>query len=443
MAYAALLWHNNPAFPHISLFFKLNKTLTGTFMRVFFINARLALISGCLITLFTFSGCSNAVTETSNQLDLTWQEIEQEAAGTNVQFMMWQGSPIINDYINNYVVPRVKELYNINLKISGGQGPEIVQLVMGERQAGVEKGQVDIVWINGETFFQLRKIQGLWGPFVEKLPNATYVDFTNPYISIDFQQPVKYMEAPWGLSQFAMVYDSAKVPNPPATLVELEAYVKANPGTFTISNDFTGMSLLKTMLAEFGGSPNSLDGPFDEAKYAELSSKLWDFINRNKQYFWKEGSTFPSEHSKMDQLFANGELWLTYGFSEGGIEEKVVQGLFPKTTRGYAMKNGTVRNSNYLGITYNSGNKAGALTVINFLLSPEAQLEKAQVSRMNANTVLSIDKLEEPWKSKFENRPKRKYGPNPEDLIDNAIKEPAPEYMIRMYDDFRTEVIEK
>lgn len=412
-------------------------------MHVFLLNAKLTLISVCFFSLLSLSSCNNAPSSTTKYLDLTWQEIETEASTTDVQFMMWQGSPIINDYINNYVVPRVKELYNINLKISGGQGPEIVQLVMGERQAGVNKGQVDVAWINGETFFQLRKIQGLWGPFVEKLPNAAYVDFENEYISIDFQQPVNYMEAPWGLSQFAMVYDSAKVPNPPTTLPELEAYVKANPGTFTISNDFTGMSLLKTMLAEIGGAPNSLDGAFDEAKYNKLSAQLWDFVNRNKQYFWKEGSTFPSEHSKMDQLFANGELWITYGFSEGGIEEKVVQGLFPKTTRGYAMKNGTVRNSNYLGITYNSANKAGALTVINFLLSPEAQLEKAKVDRMNANTVLSTEKLPEEWKVKFENRPKRKYGPNPEDLIENAIKEPAPEYMIRMYDDFRTQVIEK
>lgn len=143
------------------------------------------------------------------------------------------------------------------------------------------------------------------------------------------------------------------------------------------------MTLLKAFLAELGGSPNSLDGSFDQQKYDTLSNQLWQWINENKQYFWKEGSTFPKEHSRMDQMFASGELLLSYGFAEGGIEEKVIQGLFPKTTRGYAWKNGTVLNSNYLGITYNAKNIAGALTVINFLLSPEAQLKRlTRVVRM-------------------------------------------------------------
>jgi putative spermidine/putrescine transport system substrate-binding protein len=373
----------------------------------------------------------------------TWETIEQQANSSTVNFMMWQGSPIINNYINNYVAPQVKNRYNIDLKISGGQGPEIVQLVMGEKEAGVSEGQIDMVWINGETFFQLRKIQGLWGPFVDKLPNAELIDFTDPIISIDFQQPINGMEAPWGLSQFALVYDSAKVAIPPKDLASLEDYLKKYPGTFTLSNDFSGMSLLKSFLAELSGSPSGLNGPFDEIKYEKLSHELWAYLNKNKQYFWKSGTTFPKEHSKMDQLFASGELNLTFGFSEGAIEEKVEQGLFPKSTKGYAWLNGTVMNSNYLGILENARNKAGAMQVINFLLSPEAQFKKADPEGMNVNTVLDIKKLPKEWQDKFGTIAERKYGPTLKDLAPFAIQEPAPEYMIRLFEDFRTFVIEK
>ena len=94
--------------------------------------------------------------------------------------------------------------------------------------------------------------------------------------------------------------------------------------------------MLKSFLAELGGGPTSLDGPFDENKYQNLSKKLWAYLNKHKTKFWKEGRTFPKEQSKMGQLFASGELKLVYGFSEGGIEEKVLNGLYPKTTRGYA-----------------------------------------------------------------------------------------------------------
>ena len=372
-----------------------------------------------------------------------WKSIEEKGTGSTVNFMMWQGSPVINDYINNYVIPTVKDKYDITLKISGGQGPEIVQLAMGEKQAGIDRGQVDMVWINGETFFQLRSIKALWGPFVAQLPSAKLVNFDDPFIGIDFQQDVAGMEAPWSVGQFAFVYDSAKIETPPSTIPELEAYIKMYPGTFTISNDFTGMTLMKSLLAELGGSPTSLNGEFDEEKYNRLSAQMWEWINANKKYFWKEGRTFPKEQSIMSQLFANGELNITAGFSEGGIEERVSSGLYPKTTKAYAWKNGTIKNSNYLGILSNAPQKAGAMQVINFLMSPEAQLKKNDPKGMDSNTILDLNKLTDEWKSKFEQSPKREYGIEVAELENYAIREPAAEYMIRLYEDFRTNVIEK
>uniref|UniRef100_UPI003593EDF3 extracellular solute-binding protein n=1 Tax=Pricia sp. TaxID=2268138 RepID=UPI003593EDF3 len=231
--------------------------------------------------------------------------------------------------------------------------------------------------------------------------------------------------------------------NPPTNLSQLTEYLDRYPGTFTISNDFTGMTLLKSFMAELGGSPTSLDGSFDEEKYNLLSQKLWEYVNAHKKYFWKEGRTFPKEQSKMGQLYANGELLLVYGFSEGGIEEKVLNGLYAKSTRGYAWENGTIKNSNYLGVLYNAPQKAGAMQVIDFLLSPEAQLKKAEVSGMNSNTVLNIESLPADWQEKFKRSARRQYGPEMKQLEKNAIAEPAPEYMIRLYEDFRKQVIEK
>ena len=354
-----------------------------------------------LILALLSTSCGSDTKRTTLDLENTdWETLVDSTSGKTVNFMMWQGSPVINEYINNYVVPTVKERYGINLQISGGQGPEIVQLVIGEKQAGIAQGQVDMVWINGETFFQLRKLDGLWGPFVDKLPN-------------------------------------------PKNLEELERFVKENPGTFTISNDFTGMTLLKSFMAELGGSPKSLEGEFDQEKYDRLSTKLWDFINQNKKYFWKSGETFPKEQTKMKQLFANGELKIAYGYGEGGIEENVRSGLFPNTVKGYAWDNGTIKNSNYLGILQNAPQKAAAMQVINFLISPEAQLKKASPEGMNANMVLDIDRLPEAYQKLHAETKTRKYGPSMDDLKEHVIQEPAPEYMIKLYEDFRTAVIEK
>lgn len=398
-----------------------------------------------VLVAFFISGCNNQkkTTSTLDPLTLEWAEVLSQARGTEVTFMMWQGSPDLNRYINEYIKPNLEEQYGVALKIVGGQGPEIVQLLMGEKQANVSDGQVDMVWINGETFFQLKAIDGLWGPFLDKLPHSKLIDMSNKFINTDFQKPINGMEAPWSITQFALVHDSIDTPVPPTTLTELANFVQQNPGSFTISNDFSGMTLLKSFLAELSGSPTGLDGPFDEAKYNDLSQKLWSWINQNKRNFWKKGETFPTEHTKLNQMYANGEIKISYGFGEGGIDDKITQGLIPKSTKAYPWKNGTIKNTNYLGIVSNSGNKAGAMVAINYFLSPDAQFKKAEVSGVNANSVLSYDLLSVEDKARYNQLPKRIYGPSIEALKDYAIQEPDPQYMIKLYEDFRKYVIEK
>jgi putative spermidine/putrescine transport system substrate-binding protein len=224
---------------------------------------------------------------------MAWAEIEQAAQGSSLQLMMWQGDPFINRYVSEYLQPQLKERFGIELQVSSGQGPAIVSNLMTEIEAGKDESEIDLVWINGETFFQLRQIDALHGPFTQQLPNAQYIDFDNKFIGQDFQQPIDGFECPWGNVQLAIIYDSLRTPEPPRSLEALEAYVKAHPGKFTIPNEFTGMTLLKSWLIAFAGGQDALNGPFDEAKYEKHSATLWAYVNRLKPYFWKQGETFP------------------------------------------------------------------------------------------------------------------------------------------------------
>ena len=194
----------------------------------------------------------------------TWEEMVAAGSNTTVHLMMWQGDPFINSYIQQFVKPRVKELYNIDLQVAGGQGNQIVSLLMTEKEAGKRSSAIYMMWINGETFYQLRQIDGLYGPFTDRLPNAALVDWNNPFIGIDFQQPIEGYECPWGNVQMAIIYDSLLTPQPPLTMEALQQYVQENPGTFTIPNDFTGMTLLKAWLIALAGGGDALDGPFSE-----------------------------------------------------------------------------------------------------------------------------------------------------------------------------------
>ncbi|MEZ4921154.1 MAG: ABC transporter substrate-binding protein [Saprospiraceae bacterium] len=388
--------------------------------------------------------CSNPSQQSDfDVLGSNWEAIEEQAKGSTVQLMMWQGDPLINKYMSGYVVPAVKEKYGIDLKIAPGQGTEIVKVLMAEKEAGTASSKLDLCWINGETFYQLRQLDGLFGPFTNLLPNARYIDFENPFIGTDFQQKTEGFECPWGNVQMTLIYDTTRTPNPPQSLEDWEQYWQTNPGKFTIPNEFTGMTLLKSWLVALAGSRDALNGPFDEAKYNQLSTQLWDFINRNKVHFWRSGETFPESLSACHQLFANGTLDFTMSNNDSEVDNKILQGVFPNTSRAYVPSTGSIQNAHYMGVPTNSANPAGALCVINFLISPEAQLKKMEPEVWGDGTVLSIGRLPENWKERFEAIPGRRYAPARAEISRRAIQEPAPEYMIRLYQDFRKEVMEQ
>lgn len=395
-----------------------------------------------LLLSFVLISCNSSGSKRSDLKSASWDQVLQEAEGQTVNMMMWQGDPNINNYMQNYVVPEVSKRYGIDLEIANGQGNTMVSILMSELEAGKQNSELDLVWINGETFYQLRQIKGLYGPFVSQLPNAQYIDFENPFIKYDFQQPIDGYEVPWGNVQFTMIYDSARLVNPPRTRDALAKYVKEHPGTFTFANDFSGMTFLKSLLIGMAGK-GTLSGEFNEEAYQKYSAQLWDYINRIKPYFWKEGETFPSSVSALHQLFVNGELNFTMSNNDTEVDNKILEGFFPESARAYALQDGTIQNSHYLGIPVNAPHKAAAMVVSNFLISPEAQYRKARPGVWGDGTVLAREKLSKLWKEKFADMPQRTHAPPRDSLQDYALQELAPQYMIRLYEDFREKVIQK
>lgn len=397
-----------------------------------------------LITLILiFSGCSSTSDEAQNSdpVNLTWEQIEARSEGTTVTMMMWMGDPLINEYMSQYVVPDVKNQLGIDLEIVNGQGTQIVSTLMSELESGRDESQIDMMWINGETFYQLRQIDGLYGPFTQTLPNMQYIDMENPYIGIDFQQPVDGYEAPWGNVQFTLIYDPDQVERPPQSFEEFQEWVRLNPGKFAIPTDFSGMTLLKSWMLAMPEDPNLFYGDFKDETYNKYSTRLWQDINTMKQNLWRNGETFPNSVAQLHQLFSNGEVAFTMSNNDSEVDNKISQGVFPEDSRGYVPESGTIQNSHYLGMAKLSDNKAGAMAVINFMISPEAQFEKMKPQVWGDGTVLSIEKLPDEWEERFNNIPGRKKAPDREEIQRRAFMEPAPEYMIRLFEDFRKKVV--
>ena len=384
----------------------------------------------------------SAEKKNDTMMQQSWEQITKKAKGTTVTWMKYTGDKKSNKYINDVLIPGIKEKFDISLKIIPGQSSSIVSTIMSEKEADVEKGQTDMVWINGETFFQIQQFAGLFGPFTYKLPSSAFINYEDPIIKYDFQQEIKGYEAPWGKASFIALTDGAKVKNPPLSMQDFEVYWKANPGKFTLSLDFTGYTLLKTWLIEIAGGSANLKGNFDKKKYDEYSTKLYGFINRNKQYFWKKGETFPESAVTISQLYATGEVNFGFSFGFTAVDKGIKEGLFPKTTIAYVLKAGSIHNASYLAIPFNATNKEGALVVINYLISPEAQIEKSNINNSGGTPIFDITKITPELKAKYEALEKPKYGMTEQQALAKAIVEPHSMYMIKVAEDFRKKVIE-
>lgn len=396
-----------------------------------------------LLASLSLLSCKRPEAESTPQLDSAdWPQIADAARGTTVRMMMWDGDPLINAYMRDYVATELSRKFGVHLEITGGHGSAIVNKLMVELDAGRTVGDIDVVWINGETFYQLRQLKALYGPFTDQLPNNAYIDWNNPYINVDFQQPVEGYECPWGNVQLALIYESKRVTHPPRNKEELLAWVKQNPGRFTFDNGFTGMTFLKSLLYDFAGGRDALHGPYDEAKYQAAAEKLWTYLNELKPHLWKQGRTYPEGVAQLHQLLMNGEVDFSMSNNDGEVDNKVQQGVLPSTARAYVLDTGTIRNSHYLGIPSNAPHKEAALVLINFLISPEAQLKKATPAVWGDGSVLDLDRLEPLWRSSFESVPGRVRVASRSELEKMALMEPAPEFMIRLHEDFRKHIIE-
>lgn len=383
----------------------------------------------------------------SGYRSMTFDQIAAAAKGGTVNWYMWGGDDSINTYVNGFVAQHLKDQYGITLKqVPVKDTAEVVNKVLGEKQAGKNNdGAVDLIWINGENFRTMKEGQALFRNWADLLPSQKFVDWTNPAVANDFGYPVEYDESPWGAAQFVMEYDSAKVPDPPKTVDALLKWACDNKGKFTYPAppDFTGSVFVRHAFYAAAGDYTKLLGAFDEAKYAEVAAKTWQTLNDAEPCLWREGQTYPESNTKLYDLFANGEVWISMSYGPAHAANEIAKGHFPKTTRTWVFDSGTIGNTNYLAIPYNSPNKAAAMIAANFLLSPDAQYEGARPEVMGWSTPLTPSLLPQDALAKFNSIPRDPATLDGDALAKHKLAELQATWLTRIEKDWKTAVLEK
>lgn len=409
-------------------------------------NRRTVLALLMVMALLPFAGAQAPFEQRVNQM--TWDQIVAEAKGQTIYYYAWGGSDIINGFVNGYYKDYLAQKYGITIKfVPVTDATTYVNKVLGEKQAGkTTAGSVDMMWINGENFRTMKQGNLLFGPFAQKLPNIKY--YNEASTAYDFGYPVEGYESPYGAAQVVMEYNSKYVPNPPKTIQELVAWTKKNPGKFTYAAppDFTGSVVVRHFFYANANNLNELMGPLNPAVYDRVAAKTWAMLNDIEPYLWMGGKTYPESAVKARELMSNGDIWINFEYGSKGAESRILQGSYPASIKTAVLDTGTIGNTNFLAISFNSSAKAAAMVACNAMLEPEVQYKASlgpDVGGMSWTTPIDLTRVSKDWAVKFDELPRHPSSLSSEVLNSHKVPEMMADWLVKIEKDWQANVLRK
>lgn len=327
-----------------------------------------------------------------------WTRILAQARGQTVYFNAWGGAANINAYIQWAAEQAAKQFGVRVVHVKVTDTANVVQRVRNEKAAAQSSGSVDLVWINGANFLAMKREGLLFGPFTQDLPAFACVDTNDKATAlVDFAEPVDGMEAPWGMAQLTFMVDSKRIPQPPQSLSALLDFARKHPGRVSYPRppDFHGLTFIKQVLID--STPVTERAPLYQSvtqrAFSRLTTALWLTLDKLHPTLWRGGKQFPNNAAAQLQMMADGELMWALTFNPNEAASEIAARRLSPTTISYQFSSGTIGNTHFLAIPFNTTSSVAGQVFTNFLLGPEAQARKADVAVWGDPTVLAHERL--------------------------------------------------
>ena len=351
---------------------------------------------------------SGVLAQTSPPAPAGWGATLARARGQTVFWNAWAGDEQTNAFIA-WVGGEVKAKYGVSVQhVRLKDTAEAVTRVIAEKAAGRDAdGTVDLIWINGPNFLNMKRQGLLFGPVTARLPNFRFVDTTKKRSNvIDFTTPVEGLAVPWRMAQIVFIYDSARIKDKaaaPRSALALLEWAKRNPGRLThpdVSN-FLGSTFLKQALYELTPDLAVLQAPASEADFDKVVAPLWAWYDQLKPQLWRKGEQFPANGPAQRQLLNDGEIDIAISFNPTEAAVAVKAGLLAPSVRTFTFTKGTIGNTSFVAIPYNAKAKEGAMVVANFLIEPATQARAQDIAVTGNLNVLDLSTLSDDERKAF------------------------------------------
>lgn len=365
----------------------------------------------------------------------SWDDTVLRARGQTVFFNAWGGDERTNGFID-WLGQQALARYGItvrDVKLAGTA--DAVTRVLAEKTAGrTADGSVDLIWINGPNFLAMKDQGLLYGPFTDRLPNFKLVDVTGkPSNVTDFTVPVDGLESPWRLAQLVLNVDGARTTDAPRTIADFIPWARRHPGRFTHPDvqDFLGATFLKQALIELTPDPALLQRPATDAAFAVATAPLWAWYDELRPLLWRGGRDFPASGPAARQLLDDGEIDLSVSFDPAEAAAAVEAGQLPNTARTVTLANGSIGNTSFVAIPFNSPHKEAAMVVADLLLDPATQAHAQDIRVLGSYSVLDMAALTPAQRQLFGDLPGSPALPSNAEL-GRILLEPHPSWMTRI-----------
>ena len=200
-----------------------------------------------------------------------------------------------------------------------------------------------------------------------------------------------------------MIYNGNKVSKTPSSAKELLQFAKENPGKFTYPAppDFTASAFVRNIIYDIVGYDKIAAAKPDKESVEKVIQPAMDYLKQLKPYLWNNGKTYPATIAQLDNMYADNQLLMSMSYTPNSIPGKVKSGEYPKGTQSFIFDKGTIGNTHFLSIPFNSPNKSGAMAVINAIITVEAQATKYNPEGWGDLPVLDNSKLSAEEKKTF------------------------------------------
>lgn len=356
----------------------------------------LTMFSSVMLSALLLAGCGsgggNGAANTPGQSNAS---AEAAAASEPASFNFYfTGSQNVKDLWDTLVPMFEKQNDQVDVNmvyIPSGTGAEpTYDRILAAKQAGKGSGDIDL-YEDGINFVAQGTKDGVW----EQLSTDAIPNLGN--VNAQTMKDVDNYAIPYRSSAVVLAYDSTKVANPPKTLDELLAWIKANPGQFAYNDPSTGgsgSSFVQTVIYK--------DLPEEDIHNSDPSVMAkWDSgfntLKELGQYVYGKG-IYPKKNQGTLDLLMNGEVSIIPTWSDMVLQQ-LNEGLLPDTIKMQQITPGFNGGPTYLMVNSASEKKEAIYQFLDFVLSPEAQA--VVVEKMNGFPGIELANMPQETQDKF------------------------------------------